>query len=185
MRTFALLLLLAAWIYGSEGIVTTNVKVRGGPNTRYESSVTLLQGAKVKIIETDGDFYRVSSESGYEGYVAAQYVNIIPEKSASEKAGIVLISSLIAAYLIFSLIVGQMMVRAYMMNWYRNQIWIIRTGPDPIMAFTHQLLRRVSFEVSVGLISIAVGGLFGWIYLIARTVNRKDSERSAAVEDVS
>lgn len=57
------------------GTVTgTTVNVRSGPGTDYSKVGSVAKGDKVKILSTDGNWYRISI-GNITGYVSAEYVS--------------------------------------------------------------------------------------------------------------
>jgi uncharacterized protein YgiM (DUF1202 family) len=58
----------------NRGVITgTEVYVRKGPGTNYESLDFFDKGEKVQILKTSGDWYQVKRSSGQVGWVYRQY----------------------------------------------------------------------------------------------------------------
>ena len=55
--------------------VQSNLNVRKGPGTNYDSIGKLYEGNKVSIIARNGEWYKIKFDSGY-GYVSNKYIQI-------------------------------------------------------------------------------------------------------------
>lgn len=66
--------------------VDTSLRVRSGAGTDYSQISSLSPGDKVTITGTEGDWSHVEYESGKEGYVKTEYLDIdeAPPKSSSD-----------------------------------------------------------------------------------------------------
>jgi hypothetical protein len=55
-------------------VTATTINVRGGPSTGSAVVATAARGEALEVLERTGDWYRVRTRAGVEGYVSAQFV---------------------------------------------------------------------------------------------------------------
>ncbi len=71
-----MLFLWPAQVLASDGVITGSVvNIRSGPGTSYEISGNLLQGAQVAVLESQGDWHRISYNT-LNGWVSSQYIEV-------------------------------------------------------------------------------------------------------------
>ena len=78
-------LMLVSMCYAATATVTTDtLRVRKAPTTDSNILRTLDMGATVEVLETSGDWYKITYE-GYAGYIAKDYVKLTGEISITHK----------------------------------------------------------------------------------------------------
>jgi uncharacterized protein YgiM (DUF1202 family) len=90
---------VAAWIYGElvigDEVAASTVRVRSGPGIGFRSIGKISKGFKVKVLETGGDWLRISPPSSCTVWISAEFVSgksgeaaVVPVEVAAENSGI-------------------------------------------------------------------------------------------------
>lgn len=69
-----------------QATTTDYLNLREGPGTKYKVILTLIKGASLTVIEDEGDWVKVRTISGKQGYCSKEYLSISGSSSGSSSA---------------------------------------------------------------------------------------------------
>ena len=89
LSTLAIIPMTASNIYAggdNNGMVTaTSLNVRSGPSTSKSVLFTVKKNETVKILESSGGWYKISSQSGKQGWASSSYIKKIENSNSTNK----------------------------------------------------------------------------------------------------